>query len=68
MILHGADSIWQLQSFVLSEAEQFDVLIIAKEKMEIASQQEMATIDEALSRQFSGSQHEVFRPENGTRM
>lgn len=54
------DAIWKLQSFLLSEADQFDVPIIPNDDQPKAIQQVMATINQALSRQFKGSPEEVF--------
>jgi 2-phosphoglycerate kinase len=59
------DAIWQLQSFLLSEADQFDVPIVSNEKKSQASQELMAIINQELTRQFSGSPSEVFGPNQG---
>jgi 2-phosphoglycerate kinase len=56
------EAIWQIQSFLLSEADQHDVPIVANDARAKASQQVMATINEAMSREFSGSPAEVFGP------
>ncbi len=54
------DAIWQLQSFLLSEADQFDIPIIPNEKKRNASQEITAIINEELSRQFKGKPRSVF--------
>jgi len=56
------DSIWRLQSFVISEAERCDTSIIPNEDMEVAILQLTSTINRELSRHFDGSPEEVFGP------
>ena len=54
------DAIWQLQSFLLSEADQHEIPIIPNDKKKDASQQLMAIISEELSRQFPGKLSKAF--------
>ena len=54
------DAIWQLQSFLLSEADQYEIPIISNDNKKNASQQMMAIISEELSRQFPGELSTAF--------
>ena len=54
------DAIWEIQSYLLSEADHFDVPIISNDKKRKTIQQIMATVDQVLSYQFHGSPQEVF--------
>lgn len=60
--LEHFDSIWKLQSFLLSEADHYDIPIVANDKKGKASQQVLAAINRELSRQFSSSPERVFGP------
>jgi len=60
--LNKFDSIWRLQSFVISEAERCDTAIIPNEDMEAAIFQLISTINRELSRHFKGSPADVFGP------
>jgi 2-phosphoglycerate kinase len=52
--LEHFDSIWRLQSFLLSEADRFDIPIIVNEDIESAVTSIMTTIVDQLSTVFSG--------------
>jgi 2-phosphoglycerate kinase len=54
------DSIWSLQSFLMSEADRCDVPIIPNEDKEKAVQQVILHVNQELARQFDGSPDEVF--------
>ncbi len=54
------DAIWQIQSFLLSEADQTDTPIIPNEKKRNATQQVMAIINQALSQEFTGDPASIF--------
>ena len=54
------DSIWRLQTFVLSEAERCDTPIIPNEDREAAIFQLISTINQELSRHFRSSPADVF--------
>jgi 2-phosphoglycerate kinase len=56
------DSIWRLQSFLLSEAERCDTPIIPNDDKEAAIFQIISTINSELSRRFSGRPVDVFGP------
>jgi 2-phosphoglycerate kinase len=56
------DSIWRLQSYLLSEADRSDVSIIANEDKEKTIHQLTGAIIDELRRHFSGSPAEVFGP------
>ena len=58
--LRKFDSIWRLQTFVLSEAERCDTPIIPNDDKEAAIFQLISTINQELSRQFDGSAADVF--------
>ena len=58
--LKNFDSIWRLQSFLLSEADQYDIPIVANIRKDEVTRQVMASINQELSRQFSASPDEVF--------
>ena len=54
------DSIWALQSFLLSEADRCDVPIITNQDKERAVQQVILQVNQELARHFHGSPAEVF--------
>lgn len=58
------DAIWQLQSFLLSEADQYEIPIIPNDKKQDASQQLMAIINRELSRHFPGKLASAFGDNN----
>jgi 2-phosphoglycerate kinase len=58
--LNKIDSIWSLQSFLLSEADRCDVPIIRNDDKERAIQQVINTVNAELKRNFSGSPLQVF--------
>jgi len=58
--LNKFDSIWNLQSFLLSEADRCDVAIITNDDKELAVQQLIQHVNYELSRHFSGSPEVVF--------
>jgi len=58
--LNKFDSIWSLQSFLLSEADRCDVPIITNHDKEKAVLQIIQQVNYELSKQFSGSAREVF--------
>lgn len=69
------DAIWRLQSFLLSEADRFDVPIIANVDMDRAIEEIVLVIIEQLRPGFDGDPREVFelpparrdRPRSGIR-
>ena len=58
--LEHFESIWKLQSFLLSEADQHEIPIIPNDKKKNASQQLMTIISEELARQFPGEPDNAF--------
>ena len=58
--LNKFDSIWNLQSFLLSEADRCDVVIITNDDKEIAVQQLIQHVNYELTRHFDGSPEVVF--------
>jgi 2-phosphoglycerate kinase len=56
------DSIWQLQSYLLSEADRCDVPIISNDDREKAKGEIIRAIHQVLARHFSGGPEEVFGP------
>ena len=58
--LKNFNSIWRLQSFLLSEADRYDAPIITNDDREKAVNQVIITVNDELSRQFSGTPAEVF--------
>ncbi len=58
--LDNLDSIWSLQSFLLSEADRFDVPIITSEDREKAILQITRQVNAELGKHFKGSAEEVF--------
>lgn len=58
--LDSFDSIWSLQSFLLSEADHCDVPIITAEDKKTAIQQVIQQVNLELSRHFNGSPADVF--------
>jgi 2-phosphoglycerate kinase len=61
--LNKFDSIWTLQSFLLSEADRCDVPIITNQDKDKSVMQVILHVNQELSRQFSGSPSEVFGEE-----
>jgi len=57
------DSIWALQSFLLSEADRCEVPIIPNQDKERAVQQVILHVNQELARQFSGEAEEIFGEE-----
>lgn len=60
--LDNLESIWSLQSFLLSEADRFNVPIITSEDREKAILQITRQVNLELDRHFKGSVEEVFGP------
>ena len=60
--LDSFDSIWSLQSFLLSEADRCEVPIITAEDRKTAILQVIQQVNLELSRHFSGSPGDVFGP------
>ncbi|KAA3610903.1 MAG: hypothetical protein DWQ01_08335 [Planctomycetota bacterium] len=58
--LKNFQDIWELQSFLLSEADQANIPIVANELMEVTVQRSMSLIMQSLSQHFSGNPEEVF--------
>jgi 2-phosphoglycerate kinase len=58
--LNSLDSIWSLQSYLLSEADRCDVPIIYAEDKEKAKQQVIQQVNSELSKHFNGSPVEVI--------
>jgi 2-phosphoglycerate kinase len=54
------DSIWSLQSFLMSEADRCDVPIIPNQDKDKAVQQVILHVIQELARQFDGAPDEVF--------
>ena len=60
--LNGIEAIWSLQSYLLSEADRYDVPIITTEDREKAILQIIQQVNAELARHFSGSAAQVFGP------
>jgi len=60
--LNGIEAIWSLQSYLLSEADRYDVPIITTEDREKAILQIIQQVNAELARHFSGSAVQVFGP------
>lgn len=60
--LEHFDSIWSLQSFLLSEADCHDSAIVTNDELEKATHQVIVTINRELSRHFEGSPAQAFGP------
>jgi 2-phosphoglycerate kinase len=60
--LERFDSIWSLQSFLLSEADRKDTSIVTNDDLEKAVRQVIITINRELSRHFEGTPLSVFGP------
>jgi len=58
--LNKFDSIWSLQSFLLSEADRCEVPIITNEDKEKAVLQVILQVAEELSRQFDGEPDQIY--------
>ena len=58
--LNKFDSIWSLQSFLLSEADRCNVPIITNHDMEKAIFQIILHVSHELARHFKGSPRDVF--------
>jgi 2-phosphoglycerate kinase len=58
--LDSLESIWSLQSYLLSEADRCDVPIITTEDKEMAVLQIIQQVNAELARHFSGSVEQVF--------
>ena len=58
--LDNLESIWSLQSYLLSEADRCDVPIITTEDKEMAVLQIIQQVNAELARHFSGSVEQVF--------
>ena len=58
--LNRFESIWSLQSFLLSEADRCDVPIITNDDREKTVQQVIQQVNYELSRHFSGTPRDVF--------
>jgi 2-phosphoglycerate kinase len=61
--LNKFDSIWTLQSFLLSEADRCDVPIITNQDKDKAVMQVILHVNQELSRRFEGSLADVFGQE-----
>lgn len=60
--LNSLDSIWSLQSFLLSEADRCDVPIITTEDKETAIRQIVQQVNAELTKHFTGTAEQVFGP------
>ena len=60
--LDNLESIWSLQSFLMSEADRFDVPIIISEDKDKAILQITRQVNAELGKHFTGSAREVFGP------
>ena len=60
--LNNLDSIWSLQSFLLSEADRYDVPIITSGDRETVVLQITQQVNAELAKHFKGSPREVFGP------
>lgn len=60
--LSSLESIWSLQSFLLSEADRYDVPIITTEDKETAILHIIQQVNSELARHFTGSAEQVFGP------
>jgi 2-phosphoglycerate kinase len=58
--LERFDSIWSLQSFLLSEADRCDMPIITNEDRDKTVQQVILQVNQELARHFGGTPREVF--------
>lgn len=58
--LNKFDSIWRLQSFLVSEAERCDTPVIPNDDKEAAIFQVIGTVNAHLSQHFSGKPAEIF--------
>ena len=58
--LDSLESIWSLQTYLLSEADRCDVPIITTEDKDMAVLQIIQQVNRELSKQFSGSVEDVF--------
>jgi len=54
------DSIWRLQSFLVSEAERCDTPVIPNDNREVAIFQIIGTVNSELSQRFAGNPADVF--------
>jgi 2-phosphoglycerate kinase len=54
------DAIWNLQSFMLSEADQEGVAIVANDEVDDTVHEVMGIVMDRLSREFTGTPDEVF--------
>lgn len=55
------DEIWQLQTFLLSEADRYDIQIVQNTSVDESVRQVMQTVSDALEGRFSSDPDEVFR-------
>ena len=58
--LKNFDAIWQLQSFMLSEADQLGVPIVANNDIDAATHQVMGILMNELAKRFTGTPEEVL--------
>ena len=58
--LESFDSIWSLQSFLLSEADRWDMPIITNQDREKTVQQVIMQVINEVSKRFDGAPHDVF--------
>jgi 2-phosphoglycerate kinase len=58
--LEHFDSIWRLQSYLLSEADRLQTPIIINDNKEQIIQEVMVTVVDRLSEQFSATPNQVF--------
>ncbi len=58
--LHSFDSIWSLQSYLLSEADRCDVPIITNEDKEKSILQIIQQVNTELARHFTGTAEQIF--------
>ena len=58
--IENLKSIWSLQSYLLSEADSFDVPIITSGDLETAILQVIQQVNTELAKHFTGSEKDVF--------
>ncbi|MBT8428731.1 MAG: hypothetical protein KJN79_02355, partial [Gammaproteobacteria bacterium] len=58
--LRNFDSIWSLQTYLLSEADSHDTAIITNDEIEKAIQKVIITVNHELKKHYSGGPAEVF--------
>jgi len=58
--LKHLDSIWSLQSYLLSEADRFDTAIVTNDDLDKAVHQVIVHVNRELARHFEGSPEKIF--------